>query len=103
MILADPSARADDTSEHSMRSSCSFSSPRLPEYKACSHACNAPQLCMPRGLPIAEEALSDTPERKFLQLGPYMPRGDCGIGIITWSRATEAPIAVDRTTEHFSL
>ena len=35
LILADPSARADDTSEQSIRSCCSFSSPKLPEYKAC--------------------------------------------------------------------
>ena len=37
LILAEPSARADWTSEHSTRSSCSLSA-RLPEYSACMHA-----------------------------------------------------------------
>ena len=38
LILACPSAKADAISEQSMRKSCSFSAPRLPEYRACACA-----------------------------------------------------------------
>ena len=38
LTLAWPSAKADAISEQSMRTSCSFSDPRLPEYRACAYA-----------------------------------------------------------------